>query len=126
MDLTKIPRYRSNKPAGVSDTPTIPSEARLVEDVTTTGQTFRVSVVELPESEVSEYPEVHALQIRELGHYHVGLWHLGFAEFDKPVAHTSIWYDRHQPCSGGYYVIHADGYISFATAQVFEAEYSRI
>ena len=39
---------------------------------------------------------------------------------------TREWYKKHEPHSGGYYVVYEDGYASFSPADVFESGYTEI
>jgi hypothetical protein len=44
----------------------------------------------------------------------------------SPIAVSKEYVDKHQPESGGYYVVYSDGYKSFSPASAFEAGYDRI
>lgn len=43
-----------------------------------------------------------------------------------PIKASSEYLSKHKPVVGGYYVVYADGYLSFSPAQTFEEGYTRI
>lgn len=51
-------------------------------------------------------------------------------EFDEPgyapMTLTDLYFDKHKPEAGGYYVVYEDGYRSFSPASAFESGYARI
>ena len=51
-----------------------------------------------------------------------------FAENEKfaPIAFDADYYHKHHPECGGYYVVYADGYVSFSPAEAFESGYTLI
>lgn len=81
------------------------------------------------------HKEVHALKIK-------GVYHRAILESDVtkdivqelhfenegygPVKVDSEFMRQYGPHVGGYYVVYADGYVSFSPAAAFEAGYTRI
>jgi hypothetical protein len=64
---------------------------------------------------------VHALQIKQVDDD--GTLHFELSEFaPKPVGPD--WLVRHKPQPGGYFVVYADGYMSFSPKEAFESGYS--
>jgi hypothetical protein len=43
-----------------------------------------------------------------------------------PIRVDGRWWGKHQPKPGGYYVVYADGYVSFSPAEAFEGGYTKI
>lgn len=85
-----------------------------------------------PAAEMPRYKshkEVHALKIRwvetpdgSIGERILHFTDEGFA----PKAVSRQYSDKHDPRSGGYYVVYEDGYESWSPGDVFEAGYTRI
>lgn len=70
---------------------------------------------------------VHALRIRRVVLMPGGSGVIvpadeGYAAIDVSAAYM----DKHDPQAGGYYVVYADGYLSFSPAKAFEEGYTRI
>lgn len=92
-------------------------------------ETFEAEHTYLQADRWQSHKEVHALQIRGLTHCerdHGSVWQLRFTELEDPLEVSETWYARHQPCSGGYYVVYRDGYTSYSPSQAFETGYTRI
>lgn len=76
------------------------------------------------------HKEVWALKIKEIRRVPSGnatVTHTiipeeeGYAPFEVALEYIS----KHNPVAGGYYVVYADGYISYSPAKAFEEGYAR-
>ncbi len=82
-----------------------------------------------PSREMPRYKchkEVHALKIAKIARCSTGRAEItpeddGFAPFHVDCEYMN----KHEPQVGGYYVVYADGYVSFSPATAFEAGYVR-
>ena len=84
-----------------------------------------------PEKELPRYKchkEVSALKINLVGVNEANGMGLITPE-DRTYATFDVskdYMDKHDPKTGGYYVIHEDGYKSFSPAEAFEEDYTRL
>ncbi len=73
------------------------------------------------------HKEVWALKIAAIEHYTDGAALLSPAEHGYlPFCVSAAYVRKHDPKSGGYFVVYQDGYQSFSPATAFEEGYSRI
>lgn len=73
------------------------------------------------------HKKVWALKIKGIIDNKATTPELAFEDEDyAPLSVDWDWYYRHKPQAGGYYVVYADGYKSYSTAQAFESGYTRI
>jgi hypothetical protein len=73
------------------------------------------------------HKEVWALKIKEircepLGTHIIVPAEEGYAPFDVPLEYIG----KHSPAVGGYYVVYADGYVSYSPEKAFEDGYTRV
>lgn len=77
------------------------------------------------------HKEVWALKIKEIKRVPSGnatVTHTivpadeGYAPFEVSLEYIG----KHSPVAGGYYVVYADGYISYSPAKAFEEGYTRV
>lgn len=78
------------------------------------------------------HKEVSALKIKELlitpgeGDRPEAVVIVPEEEGYKPFAVGPDYFIKHRPIAGGYFVVYADGYVSYSPAEPFEAGYARI
>lgn len=73
------------------------------------------------------HKEVHALKIEHVVATGDGGAQISFCEPGyESVCVDAAYKKRHEPMSGGYYVVYEDGYKSFSPAEAFEKGYTRI
>ena len=73
------------------------------------------------------HKEVWALKIAKIEFEGDNTWTITPEEPEyAPFKIDGIYFDKHKPQAGGYYVVYEDGYKSFSPAEAFEAGYTII